>query len=359
MHIDRSNYEIWLIDMLEGNLSVKEAEEVSRFLEMNPDIREEFDDLKSPQPELRHDDFKNKNTIRKSVADIHESQFELLCAAYLENDLQPESKAELLEMADSAPERRRTLELMKRTRLIPSPILFKRKSLLFRTTPLQRFYRLAAIGLSAAAAIAFFVIIFPGTSHILKDNKGNFAQISPVYPELKTEYFEIRAGSAIRIYSQVILQNEKSPVPVQIYTAELSQPDTTQTKPIEISIPDVQAYMVYPVKVTLTADLGLEKSSPSSLAPSSTTYSMQTDEDEMSNVERFVTKLFREKILRKDVADETPLKGYEIAEAGVAGLNLLFGWEMALNEKNDENGKLTSVSFSSKILKFNAPVKKN
>jgi hypothetical protein len=51
------------------------------------------------------------------------------------------------------------------------------------------------------------------------------------------------------------------------------------------------------------------------------------------------------------------LKAYEIAEAGVSGLNKLLGWEMALDERKDENGKLKSVYFSSKILKFNAPVK--
>lgn len=359
MNIDRSNYEIWLIDLLEGNLSAKEAEEVTRFIEMNPDIREEFDDLKSPSPELRSDVFKNKKAIRKSVTDIHESQFELLCAAYLENDLQPESKAELLEMVNSAPEKKRTFALMNRTRLMPLPIVFKHKNLLIRTTPLQRFYRLAAIGLSSAAAIALFVIIFPGTLHILKNNAGNSAQIYPDYPDLKTQFFEIRSGSPIRVYNHGILQKEKSSVPVKIYISELSPPDTSQTNTAEISTPDIPVSAVSAVMVNLKADLVLPESYPSSLVPSNITYTIKPDFDHMSNVERFVTKLFREKILRKDVAAETPLKGYEIAEAGVAGLNLLFGWEMALNEKNDENGELTSVSFSSKILKFNAPVKKN
>ena len=35
----------------------------------------------------------------------------------------------------------------------------------------------------------------------------------------------------------------------------------------------------------------------------------------------------------------------------------LLGWEMALDERKDLNGQLKSVYFSSKILKFNAPVK--
>jgi hypothetical protein len=62
--------------------------------------------------------------------------------------------------------------------------------------------------------------------------------------------------------------------------------------------------------------------------------------------------------LKENTSKDSPLKGYEIAEAGVTGLNRLLGWEMALVEKNDENGELRSVYFSSKLLKFNAPVKK-
>jgi hypothetical protein len=72
---------------------------------------------------------------------------------------------------------------------------------------------------------------------------------------------------------------------------------------------------------------------------------------------RLLAKAFRQKILKENTTKDSPLKAYEIAEAGVSGLNKLLGWEMALDERNDENGKLKSVYFSSKILKFNAPIK--
>ena len=81
------------------------------------------------------------------------------------------------------------------------------------------------------------------------------------------------------------------------------------------------------------------------------------DDEYSSNFSRFIARTVRGKILKEKTVKETPLKGYEIAEAGVAGLNKLFGWEMALDEKKDENGRLKSVYFSSRILKFNTPVK--
>ncbi len=45
MQIDRSNYEIWFIDWLDGNLTGKEIEQLKLFLDQNPDLREEFNDL--------------------------------------------------------------------------------------------------------------------------------------------------------------------------------------------------------------------------------------------------------------------------------------------------------------------------
>ena len=63
--------------------------------------------------------------------------------------------------------------------------------------------------------------------------------------------------------------------------------------------------------------------------------------------------------MKENVYDNSPLKSYEIAEAGISGLNKLLGWQMALSTSNDENGDVKSVYFSSKMLKFNVPVKKN
>jgi hypothetical protein len=358
MEINKSNYEIRLIDLLEGTLSEKEAEEVIRFIEQNPHIREEFDDLKSASPELPQNVFKNKRWLLKSASDLPASQFEQLCAAFLENDLQEESKAELREIIDYDPERRKTFDLMSRTKLKAPSVVYKHKNLLIRTTPLLRFTRLALIGLSTAAAIALLVIVFPVNPGNLKDKTGNSALLLPVSPGIKEHYFEIPAGSAIRVFNQVSRRKEKTYVPVQSYTSELPEPDSTETNTTEIIIPDVQVIPPPPVAINLTADLGLWGKNPGSLIPADYTATIEPEVADMSNVARFVTKLFREKILREKAARETPLKGYEIAKAGVTGLNLLFGWEMALVEKNDGKGEPTSVSFSSKILKFNAPLKK-
>ncbi|HSL86673.1 MAG TPA: hypothetical protein VK861_07035, partial [Bacteroidales bacterium] len=85
---------------------------------------------------------------------------------------------------------------------------------------------------------------------------------------------------------------------------------------------------------------------------------VQFADDGRSNVNRFFARVFHEKIMRDTTAGEKPVRAYDIAEAGIAGLNKLFGTEMALQRNTGKNGEVTSVYFSSRLLKFNAPVRK-
>ena len=78
-----------------------------------------------------------------------------------------------------------------------------------------------------------------------------------------------------------------------------------------------------------------------------------------SNVQLFLARLFHEKIMKDTNSGTRPVESYEIAQAGIKGLNKLFGWEIALQKNTDENGDIRSYNFSSRLLKFNAPVKKS
>ena len=112
-------------------------------------------------------------------------------------------------------------------------------------------------------------------------------------------------------------------------------------------------------KIPVKPQFDLKKDAPGNrLIASNITIDIPDTEDERSNVGKFISKTFREKLLKEKKPNSTPINGFEIAEAGITGLNKLFGWQMALGKKEDENGQPKSVYFSSDILKFNAPVKK-
>ena len=172
MQIDRSNYEIWFIDWLDGNLNSLQTEQLKLFLNENPDLREEFNDLTPVTLSSAGVLFRNKDLLKKSPSEISTLQFEYLCAACLENDLSDNQKRELIEIADAYPDKKRTFDLMQKTRLIPPAVSYRHKNILHKRTTIQKVIRLSVLGLSTAAAIGLIVTIYsvlPGKGSLTID----------------------------------------------------------------------------------------------------------------------------------------------------------------------------------------------
>ena len=180
MKIDRSNYEIWIIDWLDGNLSSEQEEELMMFLKENPDIQEESEELLSARLDQGHSEFMNKNLLIKEESDIPVQQFEYLCAAYLEGDLSPEQINELQAMMDNDPVKKRTFDLIQHTRLTPPAEIYRHKRSLIKLTPAGKFARTAVMVLSMAAAVALLISLYfniPGNIPYV------FITVAPTTPE--------------------------------------------------------------------------------------------------------------------------------------------------------------------------------
>ena len=134
-------------------------------------------------------------------------------------------------------------------------------------------------------------------------------------------------------------------------------PNQSSQKDSLVRLPDNPTITLNKIRLSTVIVLK-EEPLHNTLIASSSIIPVQEEDDGRSRLGKFIAKTFREKILKEKAAKDSPLKIYEIAEAGVSGLDKLLGWEMALDERKDENGELKSVYFSSKILKFNAPIKK-
>lgn len=361
MNINRSNYEIWFVDWLDKNLSSQDVERLMHFLKENPDLRAEFDELNKfnlDAPDFR---FPDKGMMKKSVDDLPESQFEYLCVASVENDLPDNQITELNEIIENSPERRKTFDLIKRTRLIPPVVEYKYKSRLLRKTTSQKIIRLSLTALSAAATIALLFTIFSIIPENLPEKTPTAAQ--------NNQAPSVKVNDTVRNV-QKELKPEKVTAPItkqtKLHLADSRKSETATQAPV-YSFPaktdslrrDTGNQVIRTVKIPSVKNMinGEEQGSSSLVAYNLPVISPHYD-DGRSNLNKFIARTFREKILKENKTMDAPLKGYEIAEAGVTGLNKLFGWEMALDERNDKNGDLQSVYFSSRILKFNAPVKK-
>ena len=137
MEIDRSNYEIWLMDWLDGNLTDLQVEQLKIFLDENPELKEEFNELTLISLKPVEKSFPYKDHLKKSIADISGSLFDYLCVAYLENDLSSGQQTELFEAIELDPEKKRSFELIQKLTLVPASIRYIHKNKLKKRTVLQ------------------------------------------------------------------------------------------------------------------------------------------------------------------------------------------------------------------------------
>jgi hypothetical protein len=371
MLIDRSNYEIWLIDWLDGNLSSDQIEIVMSFLKSNPDIKTEFDEMASLNLIPQETKFRNKELLKKSLRELSTSQFEYLSIAYLENDLKPTQLNELNEVIKMDPEKAGIHALIQKTKLNPSDIKYVLKYQLIKRTIRQRVMRWSIIGLSTAATIGLLIISYVAIpkSNIKNTGRGGILSVSKISLIVDT--------NGTRSVSATTKSNFLSD---GLQSASRTKPDIPGTGKISVSTikPDREGDKMHSISTARESELDAEISHPASpekiifrpyidlnknplnnsLIASTSEPTIPSFDDGRSNVRRFIARNFRQKLLKEKTSNDTPLKPFEFAEAGVNGLNKLMGWQMALNTVNNENGEPTSIFFTSKLLKFNTPVKK-
>lgn len=350
MKICRENYEIWFTDWLDNNLTSRQTDELYAFLEQNVDLRDEFNDLAGIKLEPEKILYPGKDMLRKSSSEIDLTQFDLLCAAMVEKDLSSVQEREMQEIISSDEERKKTSEIFGMLKLHPPGEVYSGKNKLLRKTAGQKIFRLAAIGLSAAATIAFIVTI-----GFLRPSltSPSFQGIGMISDEMTPSGIQQNPGSE-PVNSTPVDSAENVPPAIEEPVAEEKE---LQAEPDAPEL--IMERETVPQKVALNVSSSLTRGEESnSLIASSVSFvaeEVQIDDDNRSNVGRFLAQTFRTKVL--DEASDEPVKGYEIAEVGINGINKLLGWDMALSRNSDENGEIKSVYFSSRMLKFNAPVK--
>jgi hypothetical protein len=93
--INFNNYEAWLLDYTEGNLSAEDTAELLLFLEQHPELQMDVDNLMEftlPSDEIISADFKHR--LHKDEADFKE-HFESLCIAFYDKSITAADRNEL------------------------------------------------------------------------------------------------------------------------------------------------------------------------------------------------------------------------------------------------------------------------
>lgn len=362
MQPDRSNYEIWIADWLAGILDSEQKKLLEDFFDINPDLKEEAESLLFTiiEPEKKH--FPRKDFLKKTTQDLTTSHVEYLSVAYLENDLSAEQTEELNHCLENNPGLQPLSGSVRRIKLIPLQHTYRFKERLKKRTPADKILRFSYMGLSAAASVTILVLssVFISRQITEKKNSHTVTQITQTDPVI--------------LYTRILRERESDPVATS--SVNKISDHTTQTN-IKTGItdeyilnegtdPEISGFIRFPLaelsgmKISDLPDFSIN------IIPEPAVYTLQAVSvlyrkpvyDDRNSLTRFLARTFREKILREDTGNDAPVRTYEIASAGINGISRLFGLDMSLVSVTDSLGGLKSLYFSSRLVKFNAPVKK-
>jgi hypothetical protein len=346
---------------------------LQEFLDENPDLREEYADLGLFS--LLSDNFStfpSKSSLKKDLSQISSDQFDLLAVSKLENDITPDGEAELNELLATDPARRISYELIIKTRLKPGKMVFPGKHRLKhpegRTRTLSLAYKIMGAAASLLLLFSLYRLILvnepsPSSPSEIAAANGikspeNVSEIAATSPKAEKQL----------TMADPVKEGEKESVSegsVNTYdTRSASGEADFRTRDVtNVTIPEVGSMRetpagAFPRRINLENRIGISgQQMHAALAVSRIEIPDYNQDEDRSTIGRFIARNFREKILKEETPEESPLKAYEIAEAGVSGINKLLGWEMAISRNTNETGDVSSVYFSSRLLKVNAPVR--
>jgi hypothetical protein len=362
MEINRSNYEIWVIDYLDGNLDADHLIMFKNFLNKNPDIEQEMNYFEPIIAIPEEKKYHFKTSLKKKSADLSDDQFCYLCIAYFENDLSEEQSEELHVIVANNPLREKTFNLISKLRLSPGEIEYIDKSRLKKQiTNGNPVLRIILAGLSVAASVAIFFLAFNNLSeekeittalNSTTETLDPLIQINPIEEPLINipEQTEINTNVSSSPENVSFRTNNVDESALPVYEDPAIAPEfIEETTVIGLfnleKIYNINVDFATPIQTgTLVA---INNRTPSPVATG-----------EPKGLKNYIAGIFRKKILKDENPASGPLKGYEIADFGIDGLNKILGWNMSFEKLTDKNGDISSLVFSSNLVKINAPARK-
>ena len=175
MKISRDNYEAYLMDYLEGTLSLALIPEMLQFLEMNPDIRLEAEGIMNPVNEGAAEVMPGKEFLHKPVYHQIKEEYQNLIIERLEGEIELRDSAKLNRALMVYPELKQDDFLFRLTKLQPEKrVVFPHHRALKKETPvisLVTFYRVAAV--LTLFGFGYWIFLLP----VLNNNNSEIAEI--------------------------------------------------------------------------------------------------------------------------------------------------------------------------------------
>ena len=359
MQLNRENYEAFMLDYLEGNLSPSAMMAFKVFLEENPDLKTDI--FQTGRFRLRPNPayFHHKELLKKmplaALEDIPEP--DKSCIASIEKDL-PEAEMILFkEKVNRDTSVQETMKSYEKVVLKGDPVIFPGKRNLKKPVFLipSRVYlvgSLVAAGILLLFLFKFFLFpIRPSDSSMVSDaslekpantkqkTTGTIEQSSPI-PMIKIEsnIIAIRVNSTVKRGGLTAKNPARSKRTARLGMINPLLSPATNARPEVFRGSFSTSRLKIPV-LYLTEQLG---------------------EEELRAIENYPIEKFKLKILTPARLDDTyPPFWVTLANLGVKGINKLARWNMELKPAYNDQGDLSVLAFHSGVLNFSTNLKKN
>jgi hypothetical protein len=363
MKINRHNYEAYLIDLLEGQLSVEDQQELRDFLQSNPDCYAELSELEPWFLETVHIPYPERSALKKEFPEatsiLTRDNFDLFSIARMEGDLTIEQERAHGRMVVEDVQKYRQWSEWQHTKLVPEQIIFKDKqSLVRRRGGSPRVIWMSVI--SAAASLALLVVLFrmdplsATKDSALENSFDNQVQQSPEEtsgPEDQANAVEPFKEPTIRESSPLPFQKPENPVKVSVVKDHAGPPITASKAeevpkddlmPRPVRLQDNRVYISSLVSNPVPDRIKTLNIPPASIHLRSLSVAQLSEMDLQEIV--------------KDYREEKDLSFWTIAKAGINGINRIAGSEISLLASRDEEGEVSGFQLKSKRFSVTKPI---
>ncbi|MDF1573791.1 MAG: hypothetical protein P1P86_01185 [Bacteroidales bacterium] len=356
MKIDRYNYEAFLLDLLEGSLSVEDQHELHHFLNQNPDCLVELSEIEPWVLEEDKTGFQNKQILKKKFPKISdrldEHNFDLFSIARMEEDLSDTQLLEHESMVESDDFKSQQWIQWQNTCLVAEPVVFQGKEGL-KKRDRQKMPALWTSVLSVAAALALLIVLFlsgPDFSEqelsVQKPAENEIQQSPDVSeragPQVVNEEQASQQAEAVKQESNVmfsIKKDQERPPELKTKEATVIQ-ENLQPRALRISsYPLNAAYR--PGKPRKDQIKALDVP-PVSIHLSSLSLGQIYEMD----LQEVLVEYTREK----------DFSLWTIASAGIKGINKIAGSDISLLASRDQEGELTGFQLKSRHFSLTRPL---
>lgn len=363
MKINRNNYELYFLDYLDGKLSDREILMLEDFLLINPDLRIELEGTENAKLFPDPLDFPGKDLLHRPDLSLPVTQenFQDFCVAATEGDLNTQEWLSLKQYLVDNPQDQTEFDLVRKLHLLPdNSIEFPAKEKLKKSLvmiPARVIYPF----LAAAAGLAIFMVLYLNNENDL-DTVKRLASETPasvintdpaekhnmdaaLTPEKSMD--NIQTASVISVNTRKnkkqapVVKKNTYPVKKEEIRKKESIPGQKLNPSLQIKLPSIaSAEIVAPV-------IEKGKITYSHVKPISA-------QPEYLNLSEYARKQLNEKILGAN----KQIDAWQLADAGLSGINKITGGEMKLHRQMDVDGNITSYEFNSKFVSFYTTARK-